>query len=56
MNKKKDLHFELLVVVAILGVLAAVGIVSFGGFLGSAKENAAKTNHANLYLFYDLKL
>ena len=25
-----------------------MGIVSFGGYLGSAKENAVKTNHANM--------
>lgn len=37
---------ELLVVVAIIGILAAVGVVSFGGFTGSAKTNAAKSNHA----------
>ena len=39
---------ELLIVIAILGVLAAVGIVSFGGFLGNSKANATKTNHANI--------
>ena len=45
--KKGFTLVELLVVVAILGILAAVGIVSFGGFLGSAKENAAKAHQKN---------
>ena len=42
--KKGFTLVELLVVVAILGILAAAGIVSFGGFLGSAKENVVKAN------------
>ena len=47
---------ELLVVVAILGVLAAVGIVSFSGYLGNAKENAVKANHTNIVKFIQASL
>ena len=39
---------ELLVVVAIIGVLAAVGVVAFGGFLGSSKIAASKANFKNI--------
>lgn len=37
---------ELLVVVAILGILSTIGIVSFGGFLGSAKQKTSVSNHS----------
>ena len=56
MNKKGFTLVELLVVVAILGVLAAVGIVTFGGFLGNAKENAVKTNHSNMLKFVQVQI
>ena len=41
--KQKGLHLiELLVVVAIIGILAAVGVVAYNGYTKSAKISAAK--------------
>ena len=36
---------ELLIVVAIIGVLAAVGIPMYNGYIAKAKVNASKENH-----------
>ena len=40
---------ELLVVVAILGVITAIGITSFSGFINKSKINASKANHKQIY-------
>jgi len=42
---------ELLVVVAIIGILASVGVVAYNGYTASAKKGVAKSNHANAVKF-----
>ena len=47
MKKNKGFTLiDLLVVVAIIGILAAVGVVAYNGYTASAKANAAKTMHS----------
>ena len=39
---------ELLVFVAIIGILAAVGVVAYNGYTGAAKASAAKANFSTV--------
>ena len=38
---------EIIAVLVILGILAAVGVVAYSGYTSGAKKSAAKSNHAS---------
>ena len=46
-NKKGFTLIELLIVVAIIGILAGVGIPMYNGYMSKAKISSAETNHSN---------
>ena len=51
MEKKGFTLIELLIVVAIIGILAAVGAVVIPNVLTNTKENVIKTNHNSFIKF-----
>jgi type IV pilus assembly protein PilA len=59
MNKKLEKGFslvELLVVVAIIGVLAGVGIVGYQSYTESAKEKVAEANFNSVVRFFETEM
>ena len=46
-NKKGFTLIELLIVVAIIGILAGVGIPMYNGYMSKAKISSTETNHSN---------
>jgi type IV pilus assembly protein PilA len=52
MKKNGFTLIELLIVVAIIGILAAVGIVSYSGYTTSAKKNTIKSRHDTIVKFF----
>ena len=46
--KKGFTLIELLIVVAIIGILASVGIPMYNGYMENAKINACQSNHQQM--------
>ena len=53
--KKGFTLIELLIVVAIIGILAGVGIPMYNGYMTQAKINASQANHAAIKSFIAVK-
>ena len=51
MKKKAITLIELLIVVAIIGILAGVGVPMYNGYMATAKVQSATTNHKNIKSF-----
>jgi type IV pilus assembly protein PilA len=50
-KKKAFTLIELLIVVAIIGILAGVGVPMYNGYMASARTESARTNHSNVKSF-----
>ena len=50
-KKKAFTLIELLIVVAIIGILAGVGVPMYNGYMADAKVKSASTNHKNVKSF-----
>ena len=50
-KKKAFTLIELLIVVAIIGILAGVGVPMYNGYMATAKVQSATTNHKNVKSF-----
>ena len=55
-KKKAFTLIELLIVVAIIGILAGVGVPMYNGYMATAKVNSSQTNHANIKSFVSATL